>query len=267
MLSTIVSIMLGWKKVFAQSRTAIRAIKQALSSVCVIGRRTIARSYLVQGGEGDWSSEYKLYARSKWEAQELFVPILKEALAMCPGQLLPVGTDETRIRKSGKKIQTAHWGRDPLSPPFHVNLSYGLRWLHTSILLPLHEQAHSARALPIWFEEVAPVSKPGKKATEKEKKAYRSAVKKQNLSTAAVAMFKQLRKRVDQLGEAEKILAFALDGSFCNRTIFTADIERVMLIARARKDARLCFPAKEGRRKYAEQTFTPEEVLKDERIA
>jgi hypothetical protein len=103
MFSVIVSIMLEWRKVFPQPRTAIRAIKQALSSVCVIGRRTIARSYLVQGGKGDWSSEYKLHTRSKWEAQELFEPILKQALALCPGQLLPLGTDDTRIRKSGKK--------------------------------------------------------------------------------------------------------------------------------------------------------------------
>jgi hypothetical protein len=267
MLTTMIAIFQGWKKVFAQNRTTSRAINQALSSVCVIGRRTIARSYLVRGGEGDWSSEYKLHSRSPWEAQKLFEPILQEAIEMCPGQLIPMGSDETRTRKSGKKIKTAHWGRDPLSPPFHVNLSYGLRWLHTSILLPLHQrQAVSARALPVWFEEVAPVRKPGKKATEAEKKAYRAAVKKHNLSRAAVGMFKQMRKQVDQLGGENKTLAYGLDGSFCNRTLFKADLERTILIARARKDAKLSFPAPEGRRIYSEQTFTPEEVRKDERI-
>lgn len=266
MLTTMIAILRGWKKVFAQSRTTIRAIKQALSSVCVIGRRTIARSYLVRGGEGDWSSEYKLHSRSQWDAQKLFEPILKEAIEMCPGQLLPMGSDDTRIRKSGKKIKTAHWGRDPLSPPFHVNLSYGLRWLHSSILLPLHrQQPVSARALPVWFEEVAPVRKPGKKATQEEKKAYRAAVKKHNLSTEAVEMFKQMRKQVDQLGGEEKTLAHALDGSFCNQTVFKADLERTILIARARKDAKLSFPASEGRRIYSQQTFTPEEIMKDER--
>jgi hypothetical protein len=258
--------MIGWKEVFAQSRTANRAMKQALSSVCVIGRRTIARSYLVQGGEGDWSSEYKLHARSQWQAQELFDPVLKEALEMCKGRLLPVGTDDTRTRKSGKKIQTAHWGRDPLSPPFHVNLSYGLRWLHTSILLPLHQQQQpqSARALPVWFEEVAPVRKPGKKATAEEKKAYREAVKKQNLSTAAVEMFKAMRRKVDQLGGQDKTLVLALDGSYCNQTVFKAELERTELIARTRKDAKLCFPAGEGRRVYSEQKFMPEDVLNDD---
>ena len=267
MLSAILSIMLEWEKVFPQCRTANRAIKQALSNVCIIGRRTIARSYLVQGGQGDWSADYKLHTRSKWDAQDLFEPILKQALEMCPGRFLPLGTDDTRIRKSGKKIQTAQWARDPLSPPFHVNLSFGLRWLHTSVLLPLHqEEAVSARALPIWFQEVAPVKKPGKKATEEEKKAYREATKKQNLSVEAVKMFETIRQKLDRLEGEEKILAFALDGSFCNRTIFKAKLDRTILIARTRKDAKLCFVAPSGRRVYAPEKFTPEEILKDSQI-
>jgi hypothetical protein len=174
MLSFIVSILLEWKKVFAQERTANRAIRQALSSVCVIGRRTIARSYLVQEDRKDWGSEYKLLSRSPWQAQHLFDPILKEAIHFCPGKLLPLATEDTRLKKSGKKIRSAHWGRDPLSPPFHVDLHYGLRFLHTSVLLPLHlKHSLSARALPIYFQEVAPVKKPSKRATDEEKRAYR----------------------------------------------------------------------------------------------
>lgn len=90
MLKIMVAILSAWEKVFAQRRTAHRAIRQALSSLCVLGRRTIARSYLVRQDPGDWSSEYKLHSRRKWEAQELFAPVLKEAIAMCPGQFLPL---------------------------------------------------------------------------------------------------------------------------------------------------------------------------------
>jgi hypothetical protein len=63
----ILAMMLEWKRVFRQGRAAYRAMRQALSSVCVLGRRTIARSYLVRQEEGDWSREYKLHARSQWE--------------------------------------------------------------------------------------------------------------------------------------------------------------------------------------------------------
>jgi hypothetical protein len=265
MLNTMVAILLAWEKIFAQRRTAHRAIRQALSSLCVLGRRTIARSYLVGQAQGDWSSEYKLHSRCKWEAQDLFAPILKQALAHCPGRFLPLGTDDTRVRKTGKKIPTAHWGRDPLGPPFRVNLQYGLRFLHTSVLLPLHaKESVSARALPVWFEEVAPVRKPGKQASAAEQKAYRQAVKVNNLSTRAVQMMQQLRRRVDEAGGTDKILAFALDGSFCNRTVFGARLERTILIARARKDAKLCFAAKAARRVYSAAKFTPEAVRQDE---
>src|SRR5713226_2653360 len=267
MVGIIVAIMLRWEKVFSQKRTVLRAIRQALSLVCVIGRRTIARSYLAREDEGDWSSEYKLHSRSKWEAQELFEPILGQAVEMCEGKFIPMGCDDTRLKKTGKKIQSGRWGRDPQSPPFRVNLQYGLRYLHASVLVPLHQKyGVSARALPVWFEEAPPVKKPGKKASQEEKIAYRAEVKKKNLSVQAVEMFKKMRNQVDKLGLPDKILAWALDGSFCNETIFKADLERTILIARARKDAKLCWPAKEGRSRYGKEKFTPEAVLKDETI-
>lgn len=259
--------MLGWEKVFSQKRTVLRAIRQALSMICVLGKRTIARSYLAREDKGDWSSEYKLHTRSKWEAQELFEPILSRAAGMCEGKFIAMGCDDTRVKKSGKKIMSAHWGRDPLSPPFRVNLQYGLRYLHASVLLPLHRKyGVSARALPVWFEEATPVKKPGKRASEEEKKAYREEKKKRNLSVQAVEIFRKLRRKADESGYSDKILAWAVDGSFCNETVFKADLERAILIARARKDAKLCRPAEEGRRIYGEEKFTPESVLKDESL-
>jgi hypothetical protein len=265
MLLRMISLMSEWRKVFPQKRTSDRAISQAISSVCALGRRTIARSYLVRGGEGDWSSEYKLHSRSQWEAQALFDGIWREAIKYCPGEWLPLGTDDLRIKKTGKMIATAGWGRDPLSPPFHVNLQYGLRYLHTALLLPLHQKAEvNARALPLWFEEAPPVKKPGKKASPSEQERYREEKKKRNISVQAVSMFKQLRMKADQLGGKEKMLAFALDGSYCNRTVFQANLDRTILIARTRMDAALCLPQKEGRRRYAQETFTPKEVQQDE---
>ena len=66
-------------------------------------------------------------------------------------------------------------------------------------------------------------------------------------------------------GGIAKLLVLALDGSFCNRTCFRAPRDRTELIARARKDARLCFRAPQpSRRFYALSTFTPEQVRQDE---
>jgi hypothetical protein len=55
------------------------------------------------------------------------------------------------------------------------------------------------------------------------------------------------------------------DGSFCNRTCFAEVPERTALLARARKDARLCLhAAANSRRFYAPEKFTPEQVRKDD---
>ena len=88
-----------------------------------------------------------------------------------------------------------------VSPPFHVNLVLGLRFLQASLWVPLHRTtAVGTRAVPIRFQEVSRVKRPGKKATEETKKQYREARKKQNLSRSFVEMAKDLRQELDQAG-------------------------------------------------------------------
>ncbi len=78
---------------------------------------------------------------------------------------------------------------------------------------------------------------------------------------------RELRTSPDRLGEENHRILFTVDGSLCNRTIFKAQLDRVDLVARCRKDARLCFPAAPGtRRKYGSERFSPEGIRKDESI-
>jgi hypothetical protein len=266
MLDTVLQLLEGWKQVFAQERTALRAIEQAIASVCVVGRRPIARSIAVRQDEGAvLDADYKLFSRAPWEAQDLFIPVLERALAFFDSDLVAVGGDDTRVRKTGKKIRSAHWGRDPLSPHFHPNLQWGLRFLHGALLVPMHARAEvAARALPIWFEEVPPPQKPGRYASPEQRAAYRAAKRERRLAKAAVAMLGRLRDELDEAGAADKQLLGVFDGSYCNKVVFRAELERTHVVARARKDASLCFPYKGGgRRVYDPNTFTPEQVLKD----
>lgn len=267
LLSAFFDITAGWLDVFPQKRTFNRAVRQALGSLVCLGRRCLSRIIWTNGGQNrSWSAEYFLHSRSKWEPQQLFRPILERALEYCPNRLVGVAIDDTKLHKTGRCIQQAFYQRDPMSPPFHVNLVLGLRFLQASLLVPLYRNSPvGTRALPIRFEEVSRVKKPGKKATEEEIKQYREAVKKQNLSISFVEMGKQLRKELDEAGGEKKILVLAGDGSFCNRTSFKEIPERTVLVARARKDAKLCFGAEAGsRRFYAAGKFTPEQVRKDE---
>jgi hypothetical protein len=121
------------------------------------------------------------------------------------------------------------------------------------------------RALPIRFQEVSRVKRPGKKASDEIHQQYKEAVKQKNLSRSFVDMGKQLRQELDQAGGRAKVLVLAGDGSFCNRTCFGEIPERSVLLVRARKDAKLCFRAAgDSRRFYAVDKFTPEQIRKDE---
>lgn len=259
-----------WREVFPQQRTTDRAIRQGLGALVCLGRRTLTRIIWANGGEQrNWSSEYFLHSRVNWEPQGLFAPILKEALALCPGRLVGVALDDTKLHKTGRCIQQAFHQRDPLSPPFHTNLILGLRFLQASLLVPLHKRAAaSCRALPIRFEESPRVKRPRKSASDEEWKQYRQRCKEQNLSTHFVTMTGQVRQALDNAGGARKTLVLAVDGSFCNRTVFCAPRDRTEIIARGRKDAKLCKHAPAGsRRFYGINKFTPEEIRKDDAIA
>jgi hypothetical protein len=195
----------------------------------------------------------------------LFAGVWRRALPYCPGRLVGVAVDDTRLRKTGRAIPQARYHRDPLSPPFHVNLMRGLRFLQASLLLPLHRRAHaSCRALPVRFEEAAPLKKPSRKAGPEAWQEYKRMSKLHNLSQRLVQSLPPLRQALDAAGGLAKLLVLALDGSFCNRTCFRAPRDRTELIARARKDARLCFRALlPSRRFYALATFTPQQVRQD----
>jgi hypothetical protein len=269
LLAAFLAIIEDWRSVFPQQRTFQRGARQALGSLVCLGRRCLSRIIWTNGGQQrSWSGEYFLHSRCQWEPQQLFQPILKRALAYCPQRLVGVAIDDTRLRKTGRCIPQAFYQRDPLSPPFHLNLLLGLRFLQASLLLPLHRSAKvGTRALPIRFQEVSRVKRPGKKASAEQQQQYRAAVKQKNLSRSFVQMGKQLRQELDQAGGRDKVLVLAGDGSFCNRTCFAEIPERTALLARARKDARLCFRAPhDSRRFYAVEKFTPEQMRKDDSL-
>jgi hypothetical protein len=269
LLAAFLALTLQWRSVFRQQRLLPRAQRQALGALLVLGRATVSRILWANGREQhSWSAEYFLHSRAKWDPQGLFLPLLKEGLSWCPGRLVGVAVDDTRLRKTGRCIPQAAYHRDPMSPPFHTNLMLGLRFLQCSLLLPLHGGGEfAARAIPIRFEEVSTVKKPGKRANQQAWEQYRADRKRYNLSQRFVSSVAQLRAALDKAGGEAKILVVAGDGSFCNRTALGEIPERTELIVRTRKDAKLCLPASAGtRRIYATDKFTPEQVRQDKEI-
>ena len=133
--------------------------------------------------------------------------------------------------------------------------------------MPLERQGVAARALPIRFQDAPAVKKPGRRADPEQRQQYRQQVKQHNLSQRFVQMMGAWRQSLDQAGARHKTMLLAADGSFCNRTVFTAPRERREIIARARKEARLCYRAPAGgRRFYGVEKFTPQQVRQDGQV-
>jgi len=238
----------------------------AFGILCGVGRRTLTRAIAFHGNtQKDWSADYKVFSRSPWEPRALFHPLLEQAIQEHQLQRIVISTDDTRVWRTGQHVPDTQWHRDPLGPPFQVNLRWGHRFLQSSVSLPLYLQdpTSSSRSIPIRFEMAPVVKKPGPNASEDERKAYRDLKKQKNLSVQFVALTQEVRQRLNQTGHAAKRLVQVGDGSFCNRTVFAQDwaAQNVTLIVRCRKDIVLCRRAPgKGRRFYGRTKFTPDQV-------
>lgn len=255
-----------WTSVFAQERTLQRALALAFGILCGVGKRTVTRAISFHDNtQKDWSADYKVFSRSKWESQALFNPILQQAIAQEKLTCIVVATDDTRVWRNGKHVPDTQWHRDPLGPPFQTNLRWGHRFLQASLVLPLYaqDQESSARSVPIRFAMAPVVKKPGKRASADQMSDYRRLKKEKNLSVQFVALTRELRQHLNQTGHAQKPMIQVGDGSFCNRTVFKEDWTalNVSLVVRCRKDIVLCSRARgQGPRFYGKTKFTPQEV-------
>jgi hypothetical protein len=111
------------------------------------------------------------------------------------------------------------------------------------------------------------LKKPRRKAPEQEWAAWRQQSKLHNLSTHTVETLRGLRGSLDAAGYADQTLLAVCDNSFCNRTVFRAELTRTAVIARARRDVKLCRRATEGgQRFYDVVKFTPKQVYDDPSI-
>jgi hypothetical protein len=257
-----------WAEAFAQPRTALRACALATGLLCGVGRRTITRALgFLAKEQVDWSADYRVFSRSPWQGEDLFDPMMAEAIARhADTGLLVMAWDDTVVSRTGRHVPGTAWRWDPLSPPFHVNFIRGQRYLLGALVLPLYRQdaTSSPRTLPVRFVECPGVRKPGRKAEATELAQYREQKKKHTLSACFVTEARQLRRTLDEQGFADRVLHCALDGSYNNKTVWKAGLERTRIIARTRKDAKLCFPSSEPGRAYARETWTPLSVYEDE---
>lgn len=259
-------------RAFARDATSDRAMDLVRGLVCSLGRRTLSRGICALGEiDLDWSAYYKLFSRSDWNPDDLFRPVLETWFERHPEGPVIMAADDTKLRRTGAKIAAATWQRDPMSPAFHVNLIRAVRYFQVTLIFPHYREGdHSARSYPIRFVESPVVKRPGKRASPEAVAAAKEARKTLNMPHQGRATIERLRADVDAMGHPGRRILMATDGGLCNRAMFQEPIDRVDLISRCRKDARLCRRAPEvegSRRFYDPATFTPESVRQDDAVA
>jgi hypothetical protein len=269
-----------WRSAFGQQRTWQRAQRLAYGLLLCLRTHLTSNAICATGRQFlDWSADYRLFSRSPWAPHALFDPIFDRLAALLPSPQAPVvaALDDTLCKKNGRCIPGATYARDPLSPPFHLNLCRGLRFVQASVLVRATRFLGPARALPVRFEPAPPAVKPknhsrqhtrknqtnqkknrkrkagnktGTQAAQQkaapltaEEKEYRLQKKLRALTQVGVRVLHSLRQALDARPDTrQRQLLVSGDGSYTNRTVLRQLPERTTFIGRIRKDAKLFQP-------------------------
>lgn len=261
---------------FGRAATFARARDLAFAHVVTYGRHTIARLNCSKNEQHqDWSADYKLFSQRPWAASDLYFELLKacDAHSHWPGNALVLAMDESFRKKTGKKIPAVRTLRDPLSLPYHTNLTPAIRFLQASALVNPDGCLEANRAIPVFFEEAAPAPKPRSNAPPELQAQYHQEQHAKRISVVAHRALLNIRQQIDPLPDGnQRLLIVTVDGSFCNRQFLRERPHHTVIIARARKDLKLFRPvaqrtstAKGGRyRIYGDQLPTPEQIRQDD---
>lgn len=259
-----------WEDTMSAFRTKEQWINAGLIAIGDIlneDRHTLSNA-LVQTGlqEQDWNRFYRLFSHQRVCIKEMEKSLIRQLLAELPPDapvLLVV--DDTQVRKSGRKIPWAQWLRDKLGPKFTINLIWGLRFLQVSIAIP--SSNGGCRCYPISFMLCPTPGKLRKKATEDEKREYKSQRTKMALPIVASKKINELIK----LFNGRKVIIDG-DGGFTNKKFVRNLPDGSEYLGRIRKDAHLVSPPQnvntgKGRRTfYGPKLPTPHEIYKDKNI-
>jgi hypothetical protein len=223
-------------------RPRATVIDMGLGLLCGQKPKTVTSAIEWLGkSQEDWSPDYRLFSQTQWEGPDFFAPVFHQAVGLggpAPDSVY-VGQDDTLVRKTGKKIPGVAYARDPLSPPFQVNLVRGQRFVQTSVLVQPRGAEHPWRAIPVQFTP-APVAKIPRKATPEELAAAKTMRKKRRLSLVALAQLEFCRQQLDQTPQGTHTrLTSVVDGGYANATYFSGLPARTEVVARFRQDARL----------------------------
>ena len=222
----------------------------------------------------DWTGDYRLYG-SQIDIEALFLPLQNAVLKeLGPKEPLVVAVDDSLLPKSGRKIPTVGWYRDPLGPPFHTNLLKGLKLVQFSAALADPNNPRRARMIPIAFETIPKMPKLAAQASEEQKAQYQQDRQNNSPSSHALGLLKKLRQRVDQQKpHRDRPILLCGDGHYSTETVLQNLPPNTHYIGRIRGDTHLrAVPKKKAHKAkgrplcYGRKLPTPEQLRKDKQV-
>ena len=233
------------------------------------GRHTVSAPITTFGKQfRDWTADYSLYSKDRVKAQVIFKQVRQEVeLLESNSRPLCLALDDTILRKVGKPIPGTAYRKDPLGPPFNLNLVWAQRRLQLSAAVA--DENNEVRMIPIAFQDASTPRKPRKTAPVEQVEFYKYQMKQRNLNTLAAATLRQLQQeRAEGNGGIAPELHVVVDGSYTNKKLLRNLPENTTLIGRIRKDAKLSAKpqaqAMRGRKRiYGEDLPTPEQIRQD----
>ena len=248
-----------------------RLRRHVISQLVSLGQKTITGLLTTSGRQfRDWSADYRLYAEERIDPVELFTAVRRSLVASLPqGEPVVAAMDDTHLRHTGRKIPGVKYCRDPLGPPFQVNLILAQRFVQISLAQdPLGGQV---RMVPIDFTHAPTPQKPRKNATKQQRQDYNVAVKACRLTAVGRGRLCNLRKQLDGDGHGHRHLWISVDGSYTNGRVLKHLPERTTVVGRIRSDAKLYdlpepTPGRGRRRVYGTELPTPEVMRQDDNI-
>jgi len=236
------------------------------------GRHTVSGLITTFGKQfRDWSADYSLYSKDRVRDEVIFDEVRKDVESLTPASRpLCIALDDTILRKTGKTIPGAAYRKDPLGPPFNLNLVWAQRRIQLSAAVA--DENQEVRMIPISFRDASTPRKPSKSATSEQLETYKERMKQRNLNALAKEALHQLQEtRARENGGIAPKLRVAVDGSYTNKKMLRHLPANTTLIGRIRKDAKLSAKpdsqAGRGRKRiYGEDLPTPEKIRQDESI-
>jgi hypothetical protein len=182
----------------------------------------------------DRSAAYRLFEEERFDRKKLF----GSAIASVPantdeGDSLYAMTDDTIVRKRGRKVAGAAWKRDPLGPAFHTDFVWGQRYLQISATLQDFGGSGRARGIPIDFIHAPSAVKPRKNSPPEAWDEYRRRQKPHKLTSVGASGPAELREQVPG-----RRIVCAVDGGYTNQELFSQIPDNTVLIGRIRKYVR-----------------------------